>query len=277
MNIITRKQALEQGLAHYFTGKPCKHGHVAERTTSHRNCLQCVRAIAPRMVAGEPWKQVAKRCCSQGLSFVYAYLRADGSPYYVGVASRALRPTQVHKVGCIDLAQKDESRIVVLRAFLTRQQALLWESFYIAKYGRVADGGKLRNTSLVAGGIGPGYVWPKEVVAARGRTRVEKICAVYELSLEAWEGLTRGQRNVVRKRWLNGARGDALLINPPKVTGSQKQIAAARRRTQKAAIKMGIDPVKYRELSQADRSRVRMRYRADWPSERLLEPARMAA
>lgn len=31
MDIITRKQAIEQGLTHYFTGKPCKRGHISER------------------------------------------------------------------------------------------------------------------------------------------------------------------------------------------------------------------------------------------------------
>jgi hypothetical protein len=40
MEIITRKQAREQGLKTYFTGKPCKNGHVALRYTAGR-CLEC--------------------------------------------------------------------------------------------------------------------------------------------------------------------------------------------------------------------------------------------
>ncbi len=41
MQIITRKEAREKGLARYYTGKPCKHGHVSERVTSQAVCLEC--------------------------------------------------------------------------------------------------------------------------------------------------------------------------------------------------------------------------------------------
>lgn len=40
MKIITRKEALEWGLTKYFTGIPCKHGHVAERTI-RGSCTEC--------------------------------------------------------------------------------------------------------------------------------------------------------------------------------------------------------------------------------------------
>jgi hypothetical protein len=33
--------AREQGLATYFTGKPCKNGHLAERETKSRRCVVC--------------------------------------------------------------------------------------------------------------------------------------------------------------------------------------------------------------------------------------------
>lgn len=38
---IERTQALAEGLTRYFTGRPCKYGHVAERLTSSRDCLTC--------------------------------------------------------------------------------------------------------------------------------------------------------------------------------------------------------------------------------------------
>ena len=40
MNIITRKEALSKGLKIYFTGKPCKRGHIAEKNI-HGRCLIC--------------------------------------------------------------------------------------------------------------------------------------------------------------------------------------------------------------------------------------------
>lgn len=38
---ISRQDAKAQGLNHYYTGKPCKHGHVAKRTTSNGRCHAC--------------------------------------------------------------------------------------------------------------------------------------------------------------------------------------------------------------------------------------------
>jgi len=41
MKIIKRAEAKALGLAHYFTGKPCKHGHVERRRVNDRNCAGC--------------------------------------------------------------------------------------------------------------------------------------------------------------------------------------------------------------------------------------------
>jgi 5-methylcytosine-specific restriction endonuclease McrA len=41
--IVTIEQARKLGLARYFTGKPCKNGHVCERSTDRRLCLECYR------------------------------------------------------------------------------------------------------------------------------------------------------------------------------------------------------------------------------------------
>lgn len=38
---ITRAEAKVRGFQRYFTGKPCKRGHVAERRTSGGNCVTC--------------------------------------------------------------------------------------------------------------------------------------------------------------------------------------------------------------------------------------------
>lgn len=39
--MITRQNAILQGLPRYFTGKPCKHGHIAERYTNNKTCCVC--------------------------------------------------------------------------------------------------------------------------------------------------------------------------------------------------------------------------------------------
>ena len=39
--VTTRKEAKSQNLSHYFTGNPCKHGHVVKRTTNDGVCVSC--------------------------------------------------------------------------------------------------------------------------------------------------------------------------------------------------------------------------------------------
>ena len=41
--ILTRQEALAIGYVHYYTGKPCKHGHDSERYTKSRTCIECNR------------------------------------------------------------------------------------------------------------------------------------------------------------------------------------------------------------------------------------------
>jgi len=41
MDITTRSEAIRLGLAHYYTGKPCKHGHLSLRRVVGGICLSC--------------------------------------------------------------------------------------------------------------------------------------------------------------------------------------------------------------------------------------------
>ena len=41
MNIVSRAQAKKNGQTHYFTGRPCKRGHVARRYVSNQICEEC--------------------------------------------------------------------------------------------------------------------------------------------------------------------------------------------------------------------------------------------
>lgn len=55
MEIITKEEAKAQGLKRYFTGKPCKHGHLAERLVSQERCVVCVLA------SGNKWRDADKK------------------------------------------------------------------------------------------------------------------------------------------------------------------------------------------------------------------------
>ena len=39
----TAKEAMQLGEKYYFTGKPCKHGHISKRTASARECVECAK------------------------------------------------------------------------------------------------------------------------------------------------------------------------------------------------------------------------------------------
>lgn len=41
--ITSRQQAKSQGLTNYFTGKPCKAGHIALRNVKNWTCIECTR------------------------------------------------------------------------------------------------------------------------------------------------------------------------------------------------------------------------------------------
>jgi hypothetical protein len=41
--IISRDEARQKGLKRFFTGKPCKHGHVCERRVDSSECAECGR------------------------------------------------------------------------------------------------------------------------------------------------------------------------------------------------------------------------------------------
>lgn len=44
MEIITREEARAKGLKRFFTGMPCKNGHIAERYVASKTvCVQCLR------------------------------------------------------------------------------------------------------------------------------------------------------------------------------------------------------------------------------------------
>ena len=52
--IISRDEARALGLKRFFTGKPCKHGHVAERHVASRKCRECHRERTRRYRAADP-------------------------------------------------------------------------------------------------------------------------------------------------------------------------------------------------------------------------------
>jgi len=59
--IVTRAEAKAAGLKRYFTGRPCKRGHVSEYYTSICQCVACSRAQTYEWAAQNPERWDASR------------------------------------------------------------------------------------------------------------------------------------------------------------------------------------------------------------------------
>ena len=59
--IILREEAKEQGLINYFTGKPCKRGHLSTRNVISKVCYECLKINQKKYQKTEAYKKSKKR------------------------------------------------------------------------------------------------------------------------------------------------------------------------------------------------------------------------
>jgi len=85
----TRKQAKAQGLKHYFTGVPCKNGHISQRTTLDYTCVVCNQVNTERYNLLNRGQYLESKKASynklQSKHLVYARRRRKNNPA-LGVA-----------------------------------------------------------------------------------------------------------------------------------------------------------------------------------------------
>lgn len=58
---VTRADALAAGKTRFYTGKPCKHGHLSERTSANGGCIACNAATALSLYYNESSEDRKKR------------------------------------------------------------------------------------------------------------------------------------------------------------------------------------------------------------------------
>lgn len=88
---------------------------------------------------------------SKNQYYIYSYLREDHSPYYIGKGSGRRAYTKGPKE---IKPPRDKSRVRILKADLTEEEAFLLEKLYILMFGRIDLGtGILRNRSDGGDGV----------------------------------------------------------------------------------------------------------------------------
>jgi hypothetical protein len=83
---MTRQEALAAHHNKYFTGLPCKSGHVAERYTQSGTCEMCIKASSP-YPAANPERDAERLRASEQRSRI-ALMRAEQSERRIALAER---------------------------------------------------------------------------------------------------------------------------------------------------------------------------------------------
>jgi len=115
MKLISRQEARQRGLLRYFTGKPCVHGHIAERSID-MECVQCRREKARR-------SSKRKKPPNDKTKFVYI-IGAPGWMHKVGrtanvearlTALRAASPVPLELIRAIAVQPPDHASELEIR------------------------------------------------------------------------------------------------------------------------------------------------------------------
>lgn len=179
--------------------------------------------------------------------FVYCYLRtASNRPYYIGLGSRPDRMTARHSCK----VPRNWSRIRVMRQELTREQAIHWERFYIARYGRKDLGtGCLMNRT--AGGDVAEYSAETLEKIRRAAGSPENIAR-----LKALAAARKGKPRAPRKKIEKDAKGREWAWKPPshRRRKARSVLSAQQARAKNNAERHGICPAVWAAMSYRERA-----------------------
>jgi len=147
--------------------------------------------------------------------YTYAYLRKDGTPYYIGKGKEFRAYVKEH--GSV-YPPKDKSRIIFLYKNISENQALAFEIFWIAVYGRKDKGtGILRNKT--DGGDRGGYIITDEIrkkMSASAKSRPNNQLGLVRTK-EQVEYASKQQQAIPKEiRQLRSSMGGKCGKNKPK-------------------------------------------------------------
>jgi hypothetical protein len=124
--------------------------------------------------------------------YTYAYLREDGTPYYIGKGNGR----RLYKKGKGEVGKPtDKSRIIFLKQNINEEEAIKHEIYMIAVFGRKDLGtGILRNKTDGGDGVS-GYKPDEEIcLSTSKRMKGNKFAKGYKHSLESKEKISRANK-----------------------------------------------------------------------------------
>ncbi len=115
--IISREDARAAGLKRFFTGEPCKHGHVGEGSVATGKCLECEREHLHKDRADNPekWKAYARKAYLADLEANRKKSREKGRKR--NAADPAMQERKLKRERALKLC--DEARAAGLKRFFT--------------------------------------------------------------------------------------------------------------------------------------------------------------
>ena len=166
-------------------------------------------------------REQIKEIVSKKRHYVYGYLRENksltasaGSLYYIGISNNSSRPFKRHVRGQGKKPEhdvpipKNESCIIILKSFSTREKAIEEEIKLVAKFGRKdidKNGILLNRTKGGEGVLGlvhsdeirermKGEEWRKHIKVFQ-KQRAKELAKKYEIDLETWNSLDSKAKN----------------------------------------------------------------------------------
>jgi|688.fasta_scaffold630099_2 hypothetical protein len=117
--------------------------------------------------------------------YVYAYLRKNKTPYYIGKGS-GKRCYVKHRRGNGGFSAPEKERILILKEFNNEDECFQFEKYMIFLYGRKIDGGILINECL--GGLGKKTIFTEdERIQKRKQSRQKWLEKNKEYHKNYWE------------------------------------------------------------------------------------------
>lgn len=211
--------------------------------------------------------------------YVYAYLRTDGTPHYIGKGT-GRRAWQAHtrtgpKGGVVDRVPRDPNRIRLLAVGLTDQESLDMERDLISILGRFDEGGCLYNFTV--GGDSPQHSqasiekmsrhakargMPMAVIEAAQLARQTRRAEKIGMDLDAYLALSEKDRRHMNQ-WLRYNEGKTIAdYRAAFADGHDARRMAVSQEANKESIassaqKYGIPLDTYLEMSINERARVK--------------------